>query len=124
MDFTKNDRVFTKARLFHTTGMNRQEEPMGHQKYYLKLTKRYYDPFLTLQRINVTSYRVKISANWNVKTIFHVSLLKPYNGQLPKAPIQEEPHKSEEHEETLWPDTILRHEDNMLRNNKTIHKSS
>ena len=103
--------------------MNRQEEPTGHQKYYMKLAKRYYDPFLILQRINTTTYRLKLSANWHVQMSFHVSLLKPYNGEPPKAPIQEEPPDSEEHdEEILWPDTILRHEDNMLRNGKIICK--
>ena len=36
---------FTKVRLCHTTNMNMQEEPTGHHKYYMKLVKKYYDPF-------------------------------------------------------------------------------
>ena len=47
---------FSKARLSHTTGKNRQGEPTGHQKYYMKLAKRYYGPFQILQRINETAY--------------------------------------------------------------------
>ena len=33
------------ARLSHTTGKNWQGKPTGHQKYYMKLAKRYYGPF-------------------------------------------------------------------------------
>ncbi|MCO5612135.1 hypothetical protein L7F22_066397 [Adiantum nelumboides] len=35
---------FTKARLKTTTGKNWKGEPTGHQKYYMKLAKRYYGP--------------------------------------------------------------------------------
>ena len=48
---------FSKARLSHTTGKNRQRQPTGHQKYYMKLAKRYYGPFQILKKINETAYR-------------------------------------------------------------------
>ena len=51
LDFKENDWVllrFNEARLQHTTGKNKQGEPTGHQKYYMTLAKRYYDPFQIL----------------------------------------------------------------------------
>ena len=111
---------FTKARLRHTTGKNRQGEPTGHQKYYMKLAKRYYGPFQILQRINETTYRLKLPANWHIHNAFHVSLLKPYKGDPRTEQVQEEPPDFDEQEEILCPDEILRHEDNMLRSGKVI----
>ena len=121
MYFKENDWVllrFNKARLRHTTGKNKQGEATGHPKYYMKLAKWYYSPFQILQRINETSHRLKIPANWHIhNAFFHVSLLKPYKGEPPKEPIQEEPPNFDEQEEIL---EILRHEDNMLRSGKVL----
>ena len=113
---------FAKARLSHTTGKNRQGEPRGHQKYYMKLAKRYYGPFQILQKINETSYRLKLPTNWHIHNAFHVSLLKPYKGDPPTKSAQEEPPDFDEQEEILWPEEILRHEDNKLRSGKIIHR--
>ena len=44
-----------------------------------------------------------------------MSLLKPYKGEPPKEPIQEEHPDFDEQEEILCLDEIQRHEDNMLR---------
>ena len=49
--FKENDWVllrFPKACLSVTTGKGTQGRPMGHQKYYAKLEKRYYGPFQLL----------------------------------------------------------------------------
>ena len=46
--FNNNDWVllkFPKARLKHTLGKNWQGEPIGHQKYYTKISQCYYGPF-------------------------------------------------------------------------------
>ena len=113
---------FTKARLSHTTGKNRQGQPTGHQKCYMKLAKRYYGPFQILNRINETAYRLKLPSNWHIHNTFHVSLLKPYKGEVPTHPIQEEPPEFDEQEEILQPEEILRHEDNILRSGKIIRR--
>ena len=113
---------FSKARLSHTTGKNWQGKPTGHQKYYMKLAKRYYGPFQILQNINETSYRLKLPMNWHIHNAFHVSLLKPYKGDLPTESVQEEPPDFDEQEEILWPDEILRHEDNKLRSGKVVRR--
>ena len=125
MAFQENDWVllrFTKARLRHTTGKNRQGKPTGHQKYYMKLAKRYYGPFQILERINETTYRLKLLANWHIHNAFHVSFLKPCKGEPPTTPIQEEPPDFDEQEEIVCPDEVLLHEDNMSRLGKILRK--
>ncbi|MCO5558299.1 hypothetical protein L7F22_011878 [Adiantum nelumboides] len=106
---------FTKARLKTTTGKNWKGEPTGHQKYYMKLAKRYYGPFQILSRINETSYKLKLPANWHIQNAFHVSLLKPLKGDPPTEPVQEEPPLFDDKGEVLQPEEILRHEENTLR---------
>ena len=96
--------------------------PTGHQKYYAKLSKRYYGPFQILERINETAYRLKLPETWQIHNAFHVSLLKPYKGGPPTGPVQEDPPAFEEGEEILQAETILRHEDKVLRNGKVLRK--
>ena len=95
---------------------------MGHQKYYAKLAKRYYGPFQILKPINETAYRLKLPNTWLIHNAFHVSLLKPYKGEPPKEPIIEEPPEFKEQEEILQPESILCHEDKVLRSGRTIRR--
>ncbi|MCO5605646.1 hypothetical protein L7F22_059829 [Adiantum nelumboides] len=119
--FKENDWVllkFPKARLRHTTGKN----PTGHQKYYAKLAKRYYGPFQILKPINEMAYQLKLPKHWLIHNAFHVSLLKPYKGEPPKEAITEDPPEVEGQEEVLQPESMLRHEDKVLRNGKIIRR--
>ncbi|MCO5553453.1 hypothetical protein L7F22_006974 [Adiantum nelumboides] len=113
---------FTKAQLKTTTGKNWKGEPTGHQKYYMTLAKRYYGPFQILSRINETAYKLKLPANWHIHNAFHVSLLKPFKGDPPTEPVQEEPPLFDDKEEVLQPEEILRHEENTLRSGKVIRR--
>ena len=125
MVFKENDWVllkFPKARLRHTTGKTKQGRPTGHQKYYAKLAKRYYGPFQVLKPINEAAYRLKLPSTWLIHNAFHVSLLKPCKGEPPKEPIIEDPPEFEGQEEILQPESILRHEDKVLRSGKTIRR--
>ncbi|MCO5609612.1 hypothetical protein L7F22_063842 [Adiantum nelumboides] len=125
LQFKEGDWVllrFTKARLNMTTGKNWKGEQTGHQKYYMKLAKRYYGPFQILSRINETAYRLKLPTNWHIHNAFHVSLLKPFKGDPPKDPVQEEPPLFDDIEEVLQPEEILRHEENTQRSGKVIRK--
>ncbi|MCO5552094.1 hypothetical protein L7F22_005604 [Adiantum nelumboides] len=119
--FKENDWVllkFPKTRLRHTSGKN----PTGHQKYYAKLAKRYYDPFQILKPINEMAYQLKLPNHWLIHNAFHVSLLKPYKGEPPSEAIMEDPPEVEDQEEVLQPKSILRHEDKVLRLGKTIRR--
>ena len=49
-----------------------------------------------------------------------LSLLKPYKGEPPKEPIIEDPPEFKGQEEILEPESILKHEDKVLRSGKTI----
>ena len=123
LEFNNNDWVllkFSKAWLQHTTGKDWQGKLTGHQKFYAKLAKRYYSPFQILERINETSYRLKLPPTWHIHNAFHVSLLKPFKRTPPMEPIVGEMPKFEEQEEILQPEIILRHEDNYLRSGKTL----
>ena len=51
---------------------------------------------------------------------FHVSLLKPYKGELTKEAIIEDPPEIEDQEEVLKPESILQNEEKMLRAGKVI----
>ena len=113
---------FSKARLRHTTGKDWQGMHSGHQKYYAKLARRYYGPFQIQERINETTYRLRLPSSWHIHNAFHVSLLKPFKGTPPTEPLEEEPPKFDELEELLQPEAILRHEDKILRNGKVLRK--
>ena len=137
--FKENDWVllrFTKARLRHTTGKNKQGEPTGHQKYYIESSFQLLGISIMARlrqinwqeqtrRTNGSSkvlYRLKLLASWHIHNAFHVSLLKPYKCEPPNEQIQEEPPDFDEQEEILWPEKILRHEDKMLRSGKVIRR--
>ena len=103
LEFNINDWVllkFTKAQLRHATGKDWQGELTSHQKFYAKLAKCYYGPFQILERINESSYRLKLPPTWHIHNVFHVSLLKPFKGTPPMEPIEEDPPKFEEQEES------------------------
>ena len=81
---------FPKARLNVTTGKGKQGCPMGHQKYYAKLAKRYYGPFQVLKSLNKTAYQLKLPTSWKRKhLVFHESILVPYHP--PVFPSQKKP---------------------------------
>ena len=94
-----------------------------HQKYYAKLARRYYGPFQILAKINKIAYRLKLPSHWQIHNAFHVSLLKVYKGTPPTEPLIEDPPEFDEREEILQPESILRHEDKLLRNGKILHIS-
>lgn len=68
------------------------------------------------------AYQLKLPKSWLIHNAFHVSLLKPYKGLPPSEPIEEDPPEFKGQEEILQPESILRHEDKILRNGKVIRR--
>ena len=68
------------------------------------------------------AYRLKLSSTWLIHNAFHVNLLKPYKGEPPKEPVTKKPLEFEGQEEILQPESILRHEDKLLRSGKVIRQ--
>ena len=125
LELNTNDWVllkFTKTQLRHTIGKDWQGESTGHQKFYARLAKCYYGPFQILERINETSYHLKLPPTWHIHNAFHVNLLKPFKGTPPMEQIEEDPPEFYEQEEILQPEIILMHEDNLLRSGKTLRR--
>ena len=126
LDLKENDWVllkFPKARLQNTSGQDWQGDKTGHQKYFVKLARRYFGPFQVLAKINETSFRLKLQEHWRLHNAFHVSLLKPYKGEPPVEPNEEEePREFDEIEEILKPEYILKHEDKLLRSGKVLQR--
>ena len=65
------------------------------------------------------AYKLILPDHWLIHNAFHVSLLKPYKGKPPKEPVIEDPPEFEGLEEVLQPESILWHEDKVLRSGKT-----
>ncbi|MCO5553723.1 hypothetical protein L7F22_007249 [Adiantum nelumboides] len=93
---------FEKARL---------RKKKGKERLYPKLSMRYYGPFQITERINDVSFRLRLPDTWKIHNAFHVSLLKPFRGDvLDDGEVDEQP-ELEENEEILIPEQILAHKD-------------
>ena len=68
------------------------------------------------------AYHLKLPTHWQIYNAFHVSLLKPYKGEPLTEPILEDPPDIDHDEEILQSKVILRHEDKVLRSDKTLRK--
>ena len=66
------------------------------------------------------AYKLSPPDHWLIHNAFHVSLLKPYKGEPPKELVIEDPPEFEGLEEVLQPESILQHEDKVLKSGKTI----
>ncbi|MCO5568017.1 hypothetical protein L7F22_021713 [Adiantum nelumboides] len=63
--------------------------------------------FQVCDKINDVAYRLKLQVGWKVRIAFHVSLLRPFVGDVPEKLASEE--QPEELDEILVPEQILAH---------------
>ena len=88
----------------------------------IKLSPRYYGPFSIIECINDVSFRLALPANWHIHNAFHSSLLKPYVGDPPTEPIDEEPPAVDELEEVLEPEQVISRQDRTLKGGKVTRR--
>ncbi|MCO5576630.1 hypothetical protein L7F22_030445 [Adiantum nelumboides] len=86
---------FEKARL---------RKKKGKERLFPKLRMRYYGPFQIIVRINELSFRLRLRDTWKIHNAFHVSLLKPFRGDVPDDGEPDEQPEVEENEEILVPE--------------------
>ncbi|MCO5560588.1 hypothetical protein L7F22_014203 [Adiantum nelumboides] len=83
----------------------------GKERLFPKLSVQYYSPFQIIKQINDVSFRLKLPDTWKIHNAFHVSLLKPFKGDVPDDGEPDEQPEVEENEEILVPEQILAHKD-------------
>ncbi|MCO5560096.1 hypothetical protein L7F22_013703 [Adiantum nelumboides] len=93
---------FEKARL---------RKMKGKKRLFPKLGMCYYGPFQVCDEISDVAYRLKLPEGWKIHNAFHVSLLKPFVGDVPEDIVPEEQPEVEELDEILVPEQILAHKD-------------
>ncbi|MCO5561311.1 hypothetical protein L7F22_014932 [Adiantum nelumboides] len=79
------------------------------ERLYPKLNMRYYGPFQITERIHDVSFRLRLPETWKVHNAFHVSLLKPFKGDVPDDGEPDEQPEVEENEKILVSEQILAH---------------
>ncbi|MCO5566913.1 hypothetical protein L7F22_020597 [Adiantum nelumboides] len=63
------------------------------------------------EKLNDVSFRLRLPDTWKIHNAFHVSLLKPFRGDVPDDGEPDEQPEVEENEEILVPEQILAHKD-------------
>lgn len=73
LKFKEGSLVFLKLRPF------RQQS--GTKRLFQNLATKYYGPFKVLARVGKAAYKLQLSAEYKIHSVFHVSLLKPMLGK-------------------------------------------
>ena len=82
---------------------------------YTKLNIRYCRSFQILEKINDVAYKVKLPATWTIHNAFHVSLIKPFHGEILEDLEDVTQPEVEEHDEILVLEQIMAHHDRKIR---------
>ncbi|MCO5550806.1 hypothetical protein L7F22_004298 [Adiantum nelumboides] len=76
---------------------------------------RYYGSFQVCDKISDVAYRLKLSQVWKIHSAFHVSLLRPFVGDVPEDIVPKEQPEVEELDEILVPEQILALKDRKVK---------
>ena len=87
----------------------------GKIRLYTKLNMRYYDPFQILEKINDVAYKLKRPTTWTIHNAFHVSLIKPFHGEILEDLKDVTQPKVEEQDEVLVVEQIMAHHYRKIR---------
>ncbi|MCO5614061.1 hypothetical protein L7F22_068342 [Adiantum nelumboides] len=107
-EYTRDlDTAFAKVRETLQKSQERQKKAADRHRCDLKLKE---NDWIT-ERINDVSFRLRLPDTWKIHNAFHVSLLKPFKGDVPDDGEPDEQPVVEENEEILVPEQILAHKD-------------
>ncbi|MCO5574780.1 hypothetical protein L7F22_028572 [Adiantum nelumboides] len=87
----------------------------GKERLFYKLGMYYYGPFQVCDKIGDVAFRLKLPEGWKIHNAFHVSLLRPFVGDVPEDMVPEEQPEVEELDEILVPKQILAHKKRKVR---------
>ncbi|MCO5573795.1 hypothetical protein L7F22_027569 [Adiantum nelumboides] len=103
---------FEKARL---------RKMKGKERLFPKLGVRYYGPFQVCDKINDVAYTLKVPEGGKIHNAFHVSLLRPFVGDVLEDMVSEEQLEVEESDEILLLEQTLAHKDRKVRGKVARH---
>ncbi|MCO5560808.1 hypothetical protein L7F22_014428 [Adiantum nelumboides] len=95
-------------------GKARLKKMKGKERLFPKLSMRYYGPFKVCNRISDVAYRLNLPESWKIYNAFHVSLLRPYVGDVPEDMAAEDQPEVEELDEILV-QQILAHKERKVK---------
>ena len=97
---------FEKARL---------KKMKGRERLFPKLSMRYYGPLQVIEKMSEVSYRLQLPDSWRIHNAFHVSLLRPFVGEVPTEMVDEPQPEVEELDKVLIPEQIVAHKERKVR---------
>ncbi|MCO5591356.1 hypothetical protein L7F22_045338 [Adiantum nelumboides] len=107
-EYTRDlDTAFAKVRETLQKSQEWLKKAVDRHRHDLKLTE---NDWIT-EWINDVSFRLRLPDTWKIHNAFHVSLLKPFKGDVPDDGELDEQPEVEENEEILVPEQILAHKD-------------
>ena len=84
-------------------------------RLFPKLNMRYYGPFQVIEKMSEVSYRLQLPDSWRIHNAFHVSLLRPFVGEVPTEMVDEPQLEVEELDEVLIPEHVVAHKERKVR---------
>jgi len=80
-DLKRTERTFNVGDMVYLKFQPYRQATLG-VRHNLKLTTKFYDPYLILEKIGETAYKLQLPPSANIHPIFHVSQLKKRAGKM------------------------------------------